>query len=165
VSLYKPFLIWKIISGHAPLNYHLHRIGKAQSPMCSCNLAEESAWYFIFDCPNHNVPRSAFKSAVLLITRKWPPHPSIYNTNPADPWHLSKFSRTVVSSPAPHSLILFCMSIYVINNPNCTYSPSISITRSFSICLYSHYSVCLVLGNARPRGYALNIYLKKKSSW
>jgi hypothetical protein len=156
VSLYNPFVICKIISGHAPLNYHLHHIGKAQSPMCSCNLAEESTWHFIFDCPNDNVPRSAFKSTVLLITGKWPtPPPSIYNTNPADPLHLSKFSRTVVSSPVPHSLIFF---------PNCTYSPSISITRSFSICLYSHYSVCLVLGNARPRGYALNIYLKKKSS-
>lgn len=35
VSLYKPFLICKVISGHTPLNYHLHRIGKAQSPMCS----------------------------------------------------------------------------------------------------------------------------------
>ncbi|EFX75199.1 hypothetical protein DAPPUDRAFT_250764 [Daphnia pulex] len=53
-----------MISGHAPLNYHLHRIGKAQSPMCSCNLAEESTWYFIFDCFNHNVPRSAFKSTI-----------------------------------------------------------------------------------------------------
>jgi hypothetical protein len=72
-TLHKPFLLCKVISGHAPLNYHLHRIGKAQSPLCSCKLAEESTLHFLFDCPNLDAQRSAFKSAALMYIGSWPP--------------------------------------------------------------------------------------------
>ena len=75
MSLHKPFLICKVISGHSPLNYHLRRIGKARSPLCSCKLAEESTLHFIFDCPNHDAQRSAFKSAALIHPGSWPEWP------------------------------------------------------------------------------------------
>jgi len=38
--------------GHAPLNKHLHRIGKAESPLCPHSQhAEETIHHFLISCP------------------------------------------------------------------------------------------------------------------
>ena len=45
-------------TGHAPLNHHLARIGKAPSPACpNCDAAFETVHHFLFMCPAYEVPR------------------------------------------------------------------------------------------------------------
>ena len=37
---------------HVPLNYCLHKINKAESPVCpACQLADETVHHYLFDCP------------------------------------------------------------------------------------------------------------------
>lgn len=45
-------LLLQLRTGHAPLNLHLHRIGKAESPLCpQCEESRESVNHFLFACP------------------------------------------------------------------------------------------------------------------
>jgi len=45
-------LLLQLRTGHVPLNKHLHRIGKAPSPMCpECRVEEESVLHFLLTCP------------------------------------------------------------------------------------------------------------------
>ncbi|KAF9004651.1 hypothetical protein BDQ17DRAFT_1194683, partial [Cyathus striatus] len=40
-----------LITGHCPLRYHLHRIGKADSPLCtSCHRKPETIGHYLFHC-------------------------------------------------------------------------------------------------------------------
>jgi len=51
-------IITQLITGHAPLNKHLHRIGKSASPMCSsCHEHEETVSHFLLYCPAHQATR------------------------------------------------------------------------------------------------------------
>lgn len=47
-------LLLQLRTGHTPLNLHLHRIGKADSPLCpQCEESRESVAHFLFSCPAH----------------------------------------------------------------------------------------------------------------
>jgi hypothetical protein len=47
-------------AGHIPLNKHLHRIGKAESPTCPCcREHEETVYHLLMRCPAHRNARSA----------------------------------------------------------------------------------------------------------
>jgi ribonuclease HI len=51
-------------SGHIPLNKHLHRIGKAESPICPCcRQHEETVHHFLIRCPAHRNARTALTHA------------------------------------------------------------------------------------------------------
>ena len=59
-------LITQLRTGHVPLNKHLHRIKKANSPpLCtSCLLAEESTHHYLLKCQAHSHARVA-------MSRNW----------------------------------------------------------------------------------------------
>ena len=45
-------ILTQLRTEHAPLNFHLHRITKADSPTCpGCEQARETVAHFIMDCP------------------------------------------------------------------------------------------------------------------
>ena len=47
-----------VLTGHAPLNYFLHKIGKVNSPFCDhCKLEEETAVHFLCHCPVYSLAR------------------------------------------------------------------------------------------------------------
>jgi ribonuclease HI len=51
-------IITQLITGHSPLNKHLHRVGKADTPICpSCHEHEETVLHFILHCPAHQAIR------------------------------------------------------------------------------------------------------------
>lgn len=50
--------------GHAPLNKHLHRIGKVVRPSCpACNAPEETVTHFVRDCPKYAFERLPLRQA------------------------------------------------------------------------------------------------------
>ena len=52
-------LLTQLCMGHAPLNEHLHRIGKAETDRCpSCKQARETVVHLILDCPEHEEARA-----------------------------------------------------------------------------------------------------------
>jgi hypothetical protein len=55
-------LIW-LRTGHAPLNYHLHRIHAVESSDCAaCDAAvEETVKHYLLDCPAYEQARSALR--------------------------------------------------------------------------------------------------------
>ncbi|KAF8875641.1 hypothetical protein BD779DRAFT_1388290, partial [Infundibulicybe gibba] len=53
-------------TGHIPLNKHLHRIKKAESPMCAhpqCANTKETATHFILHCPKYREQRHTLLKA------------------------------------------------------------------------------------------------------
>ena len=49
-------------TGHAPLNYHLHRITKADSALCpSCQQARETVAHLLLDCPTYEDTRARMR--------------------------------------------------------------------------------------------------------
>ena len=45
-------VLMQLRMGHVPLNYFLHKINKAESPVCpTCQLADETVHHYLFDCP------------------------------------------------------------------------------------------------------------------
>jgi ribonuclease HI len=51
-------LLYRLITGHVPLQKHLWIIGKADSPICpSCGTAPETVAHFILHCPAHAAAR------------------------------------------------------------------------------------------------------------
>ncbi|OAX35902.1 hypothetical protein K503DRAFT_722272, partial [Rhizopogon vinicolor AM-OR11-026] len=52
-------------TGHAPLNKHLHRIGKIKSPFCShCQRTEETVHHFLPSCPFYQRKRHILVNAL-----------------------------------------------------------------------------------------------------
>ena len=52
-------------TNHAPLNFHLHRIGKSDSPYCQhCEGKEETVHHFILDCPLYARERHTMATAL-----------------------------------------------------------------------------------------------------
>lgn len=56
-------LLMQLRTGHAPLNKHLSRIGKAESPLCSaCNEKDETVWHFILECEAYEAHRNVLRA-------------------------------------------------------------------------------------------------------
>jgi hypothetical protein len=55
-------LIW-LRTGHAPLNYHLHRIHAVESPGCvACDAdTEETVKHYLLDCPAYEHARNTLR--------------------------------------------------------------------------------------------------------
>ena len=52
-------------TGHIALGKHLHRIGKADTPVCPCCRREdETVLYFLLRCPAHAIARRALTQSV-----------------------------------------------------------------------------------------------------
>jgi hypothetical protein len=50
-----------LITGHAGLNYHLHKMTVTDSPICpSCEIEEETVSHFLGQCPAHALTRMEF---------------------------------------------------------------------------------------------------------
>ena len=51
-------ILMQLRTGHAPLNYFLHKIGKADSPMCpECNMESEDVSHYLIRCPRYDEHR------------------------------------------------------------------------------------------------------------
>jgi hypothetical protein len=51
-------LLFQLRSGHVPLNKHLHRIQKADSPTCPCcHQHDETVMHYVMHCPAHKNAR------------------------------------------------------------------------------------------------------------
>ena len=58
VSKLQASTIFQLRSKHVPLCQYLHRISKADSPLCEmCRHEEETVHHFLFDCPAHDHAR------------------------------------------------------------------------------------------------------------
>ena len=77
-------VLFQLRSGHAPLRRHLHRIGKAQSPICpACHSAHETVFHFLIKCPAHRNHRVDLfrevglkrRNIVYLLSNKDAVHP------------------------------------------------------------------------------------------
>lgn len=56
-------IITQLRTGHIPLNYHLHRIKKADSPLCPhCNNKEETVRHFLTECPAYDIERKELQN-------------------------------------------------------------------------------------------------------
>ena len=57
-------------TGHIPLQKHLHRIGKADSPMCpACHSRKETVHHFLLACPAHAQQRRWVKDKLRWTAR------------------------------------------------------------------------------------------------
>ncbi|KAI0365283.1 hypothetical protein BV20DRAFT_909194, partial [Pilatotrama ljubarskyi] len=55
-------------TGHAPLNDHLHRIGRADSPLCpACMTARETVIHHLIQCPACRRQRALLPGAALSL--------------------------------------------------------------------------------------------------
>ncbi|KZT66289.1 hypothetical protein DAEQUDRAFT_675233 [Daedalea quercina L-15889] len=57
-------LLTQLRTEHVPLQVHLHRISKADSPRCpTCDYAKETVYHYLLDCPTYDQQRArmAFK--------------------------------------------------------------------------------------------------------
>ena len=51
-------MLIQLRSGHAPLNKHLHRMGKAESPLCpACHRKNETIHHFLVECKEYDTHR------------------------------------------------------------------------------------------------------------
>lgn len=51
-------ILMQLRTGHAPLNKFLHKIGKAESPMCpACEMEEEDVSHYLLRCPRYDTYR------------------------------------------------------------------------------------------------------------
>ncbi|EPT01447.1 hypothetical protein FOMPIDRAFT_18855, partial [Fomitopsis schrenkii] len=50
---------------HAPLNYYLHRIDRAESPTCpACAHARETVTHYLLDCPKYGNTRARLQRKI-----------------------------------------------------------------------------------------------------
>ncbi|OBZ65556.1 hypothetical protein A0H81_14412 [Grifola frondosa] len=57
-------------TGHAPLNKHLFRIGKSDTPRCPyCPRSDETVFHFLVECPEHNNTRRQFWDKIPVRSR------------------------------------------------------------------------------------------------
>jgi hypothetical protein len=58
---------------HVPLNLHLHRLGKSDTPRCPhCPLTDESVHHFLFDCPHYQRERHIIVCALGRLASSLP---------------------------------------------------------------------------------------------
>jgi hypothetical protein len=56
-------ILTQLRTGHAPLAKHLHRIGKADSPICpTCRQNDESVQHYILHCTAYNQARQKLRN-------------------------------------------------------------------------------------------------------
>jgi hypothetical protein len=77
-------LLFQLRTGHVPLSMHLHRIQKAESPICPCcHNHNETVAHYVLHCPAHGparhemfhmAGRDARNLSKLLTTPKLFPH-------------------------------------------------------------------------------------------
>ncbi|RDX41823.1 hypothetical protein OH76DRAFT_1318522, partial [Lentinus brumalis] len=54
-------LLIQLRTGHAPLNHHLHTIGRADTQRCSgCGAAKETVLHFVLQCAKFSLHRRVF---------------------------------------------------------------------------------------------------------
>ena len=64
-------ILFQLQSGHVPLNSYLHRINKADSPICQgCQLYKELVFHYIMRCETYTVARQAMFNAASRDARK-----------------------------------------------------------------------------------------------
>ncbi|TFY52504.1 hypothetical protein EVJ58_g9980 [Rhodofomes roseus] len=52
-------ILFQLRTEHAPLQRHLHRIQRADSPSCpNCNMAQETVYHFLMECPAYDDHRA-----------------------------------------------------------------------------------------------------------
>ena len=62
---YQTSIYTQLRTRHAPLNQHLHRIGKSDSPHCpACPGREETIYHLIFDCPQYARERHTLQNTL-----------------------------------------------------------------------------------------------------
>ena len=55
-------IVFQLRTAHAPLNKHLHKIGKAESPHCPhCPNRPETTLHFLLECPHYESPRAQLR--------------------------------------------------------------------------------------------------------
>ncbi|KAJ5300187.1 hypothetical protein N7508_007430 [Penicillium antarcticum] len=59
----KASILAQLRTGHARLNGHLHRIGKAESDLCECGIERETVPHFLLQCTRWNEQRRALIEA------------------------------------------------------------------------------------------------------
>ncbi|KAG2340462.1 hypothetical protein BDR05DRAFT_889759, partial [Suillus weaverae] len=75
-------------TGHAPLNKHLHRIGKLESPHCPhCANIDETVYHVLITCPQYRRERHSLTCA---LGRKAMSIPFLLSDPDATP-HLIRF--------------------------------------------------------------------------
>lgn len=58
-------ILTQIRTGHVPLNAHLHRIQRADSPECPCcKRHPETVFHYLIECPSHRAPRSRLRRKI-----------------------------------------------------------------------------------------------------
>ena len=56
-------IVVQLRTGHVPLNKHLHRIQRSDTPICQkCGVAPESTRHFILECENYTLPRHELRT-------------------------------------------------------------------------------------------------------
>ena len=66
-------IITQLVTGHIPLAKHLHRINKADSPICPCcHEHEETVSHFILHCPTHRTARATLFEGTSHAERNLP---------------------------------------------------------------------------------------------
>jgi len=66
-------IITQIVTGHMPLAKHLHRINKADSPICPCcHEHEETVAHFVLHCPTNRTARAALFEGTPHADRNLP---------------------------------------------------------------------------------------------
>ena len=54
-------LLIQLRTGHAPLNHHLHTIGRADTQRClGCGASKETVLHFVLQCPKYALQRRVF---------------------------------------------------------------------------------------------------------
>ena len=62
ISKAQASILFQLHSKHVLLHRYLHRIGKADSPLCTlCGHGEETVHHYLFDCPTHKHARFALR--------------------------------------------------------------------------------------------------------
>ena len=58
-------ILFQLHTGHVPLNKHLHRIQKLETPKCAhCQGRDETVLHYLLECPEYSEPRKQLKRAL-----------------------------------------------------------------------------------------------------
>jgi len=63
----------QILTGHCRLNYFLHKIRKATSPMCPCGAEMETVQHYLFNCNRYGVERRPMIEICQKLSLPFPP--------------------------------------------------------------------------------------------
>ena len=66
-------ILFQLRTGHVPLNKHLHRISKVDSPKCPhCPNATETVLHYLLECPKYTNARHCLRRALHRKARSLP---------------------------------------------------------------------------------------------